>query len=1223
MKKSSSKQPTIPFDESCFATQMEKHWKMFLFFIKKLMIKKNTLFFTLVCLLPIIGFAQTFDTMKKYRICTPGGLALEIRNNGNSGTEIVLGKQDNTKESQLWCLAPSEIKGRYYIANPSLLQSIGNGGKGKTECPVVMWETIHENTLEEWTIEEHPDGSQSFLSAATGYYLGYAEDKEGAPALHKNPDAGKDACRWYLVESDLRLKPRAVSSKNDWENQHIFQRGKEKGRTTFIPFADTEEMVADPTYETPWESTRSSRYMLLSGNWKFHWSKQPSERPVDFYKTGYDVSGWEEIPVPSNWEMLGYGTPIYTNQTYPFRNNPPFIEPVQWYTSAAEPNAVGSYRRDFTLPADWKGKEIFIHFNGIYSAAYVWINGKRVGYTEGANNDSEFRITKYVKPGKNVVAVEVYRWCDGSYLEDQDMFRMSGIHRDVYLVATPRVSLRDIRLASSFDDKLENAELKVEAELHNYGKKREGAQVRVTLLDAESKQAGVLNVPVSQLASGEESVRKGTIKVENPMLWSAETPYLYTVNIELMDGNGKVLEATTQKYGFRKIEIRNNRVYVNNAPVFFKGVNRHDIHPQFGKAVPLESMIQDVLLFKRFNINTLRTSHYPNDTRMYALCDYYGIYVMDEADIECHANALLSYDESWEAAFMDRVERMIRRDRNHPSVIFWSLGNESGSGGNFKACYDAAKRMDSRPVHYAGKNVAMDVESHLYPSVEGMIGYDKGKRHQPFFVCEYAHAMGNAVGNLDEYWDYIENHSERLIGGCIWDWVDQGINMKGRPSDDYYMGGSFGDRPNDGDFCCNGLVTPERGVTPKLWEVKKVYQYVAFKDGGKDAVSVRNKYAFLSLDDFELWYSVLKDGIPVHAGIISLPDVRPGDSCRVQVPYSGLLTDDAEYFLNLEVRLRKGCVWAEAGHIVATEQILLQKDSLAGLPAVHPDAGTAPLRIVDSDWPYLHVRNDVAEFSFDRQKGQLTALRYRGKNMIHMQEGWALNTYRSINNDARAWLQPVRKVKRLDWQSFHGSDSVVVIISHEDEFGDVKVPYTLKYTLYRDGTVDVDASFETSANFSLPRLSLQAFLNPALENISWYGRGPGENYPDRKNAAYVGCYSSKVADMEERYVRAQTMGGRCDTRWLALTDDSGEGIRIEAARPFGFSALHYTDRDLWEVKSAHSLPDIRRAEVVLNLDCIQRGIGNGSCGPGPRPHYEIQKNTSYRYTFRISPLRWQ
>lgn len=1174
----------------------------------------------LVCLLPFTCLAQTFETMKKFQICTSGGLALEVRNNGDAGTEIVLGKQDPAKESQLWCLAPSEIKGRYYIASPLLLQSIGNGGKGKTECPVVMWETIHENTSEEWTIEKNSDGSCLFLNAATGYHLGYVDEKEGAHVLHKAPNAGKDACRWYLVESDLRLKPRTVSPTHDWENQHIFERNKEKGRTTFIPFADAEEMCADPTYMTPWAHTSSSRYMLLSGNWKFHWSKQPSDRPADFYKTSYDVSGWDEIPVPSNWEMQGYGTPIYTNQTYPFYNNPPFIQPKQWYTAAEEPNAVGSYRRDFTLPADWKGKEIFIHFNGIYSAAYIWINGKRVGYTQGANNDSEFRITQYVRPGKNMVAVEVYRWCDGSYLEDQDMFRLSGIHRDVYLVAKPQVSLRDVRLASSFDDKLENVELEVETELCNYGKKRMAVQARITLLDSEYKQAGRLILPFVQLASGEKSVCKGGINVKKPMLWSAETPYLYTVNIELLDKNGKVLEATTQKYGFRKIIIRNHRVYVNHVPVFFKGVNRHDIHPQFGKAVPLESMVQDVMMFKRFNINTLRTSHYPNDTRMYALCDYYGIYVMDEADIECHANALLSYDESWEAAFTDRVERMIRRDRNHPSVIFWSLGNESGAGGNFKASYDVAKRMDSRPVHYAGKNEVMDVESHLYPSIESLIGYDKEKRNQPFFVCEYAHAMGNAVGNLDEYWDYIENHSERLIGGCIWDWADQGLNMKGHPSDRFYMGGSFGDRPNDGDFCCNGLVTPDRSVTPKLWEVKKVYQYVTLKSGGKDAVSIRNKYAFLNLKDFELRYSVLKDGVAVHTGTVSLPDVRPGDYCNVQIPYSGLLTADAEYFLNLEVRLKKDCVWAEAGHVVATEQIFLQRGNTVGLPAVCMDEETAPLRIVDSDWPYLHIRNDVMEVSFNRENGQLTALRYKGKNMIHLQEGWALNTYRFINNDAREWKQPVRKVQRLDWKLFSGGDSVVVITGHEDEFGDVKVPYTLKYTLYRDGTMDVDASFQTAENFNLPRLSLQTFLNPALENISWYGRGPIENYPDRKNATYVGCYSLKVADMEERYVRSQTMGGRCDTRWLALTDNSGKGVKIVAADSLGFSALHYTDKELKDVKFGHDLSDIRRAEIVLNLDCIQRGVGNGSCGPGPRPHYEIQKNMEYRYVFRICPL---
>ena len=1173
----------------------------------------------LVCLLPLGILAQTFDTMKKYQIRTPGGLALEIRNNGDAGTKIVLGKPDDAKESQLWCLAPSEIKGRYYMANPSLLQSIGNGGKGATECPVVMWETIHENTLEEWIIEEHADGSRTFRSAATGYCLGYAREEEGAPALHKDTTAGQDECRWYLVESDLPLKPRPVSSKHDWENQHIFGRNKEKGRTTFVPFADAEEMVADPTYRTPWERTHSSRYMLLNGNWKFHWSKQPSERPAGFYKTSYDVSGWEEIPVPSCWEMLGYGTPIYTNQTYPFRNNPPFIEPVQWYTAAEEPNAVGSYRRDFMLPEDWKGKEIFLHFNGIYSAAYVWINGKRVGYTQGANNDSEFRITKYVKPGKNVVAVEVYRWCDGSYLEDQDMFRMSGIHRDVYLVATPQVSLRDVRLASTFGDKQENATLEIEAELHNYGKRQAAAQVRVTLLDAENRQAGLLNIPAAQLASGEESVRKGTIKVENPELWSAETPYLYTVNIELMDGNGKVLEATTQKYGFRKIEIRNNRVYVNNALVLFKGVNRHDIHPQFGKAVPLESMMKDVQMFKLFNINTLRTSHYPNDPRMYALCDYYGIYVMDEADIEAHANALLSYDASWEAAFVDRIERMIRRDRNHPSVIFWSMGNESGAGGNFKACYDAAKKLDNRPVHYAGKNEAMDVESHLYPSIEGMTGYDKEKRDQPLFICEYAHAMGNAVGNLDEYWDYIEYHSERLIGGCIWDWVDQGLHMQGRSSDKYYMGGSFGDRPNDGDFCCNGLVTPDRNVTPKLWEVKKVYQYVSMKPGGKDTVSVRNRYAFLNLKEFELHYSILKDGTPVQTGTVSLPDVSPGDSCNVLIPYFGQLAADAEYFLNLEVRLKNDCVWANAGHVVATEQLLLQKGKSVGLPPVRMDAEATPLRIVDSDWPYLHVRNDVVEVSFDREKGQVTALRYGGKNMIHLREGWALNTYRFINNDAREWKRPARKVQRMDWQSFSG-DSVVVIIGSEDEIGDVKVPYTLKYTLYRNGMVDVDASFTTAENFNLPRLSLQAFLNPVLENIAWYGRGPIENYPDRKQAAYVGCYSSTVSDMEEGYVRAQSMGVRCDTRWLALTDNEGQGIKIMAAEPLGFSALHYTDKELKEVKFGHDLPDIRRAEVVLNLDCIQRGIGNGSCGPGPRPRYEIQKDAVYRYAFRICPL---
>lgn len=1170
--------------------------------------------------------AQTIDVQQGYQICTPNGLSLELCEDGSSEPKVILSKQDVTKETQVWNLFPSEIKGRYYIVSPLLQLSIGNGGKGQSECPVVMWQTIHENGPQEWYLTELGDGTCTLLSPWTGYYLGYKEETEGKSAYHLKGDNSLQNHQWKIIKSNLNVLPfsKRVQSKNDWENEQIFEQNKEGGRATFIPFANTKEMQADASYLAPWKRTNSSRYLLLNGNWKFHWVKQPSERPVNFYKTSYDVSGWSEILVPSNWEMQGYGIPIYTNQNYPFRNNPPFIQAQEGYTVMEEPNAVGSYRRDFTLPADWKDKEIFIHFDGIYSAAYVWVNGKRVGYTQGANNDAEFRITPYVKTGKNTIAVEVYRWCDGSYLEDQDMFRLSGIHRDVYLVATPKIRLRDIHLTSSISDNLNEAELRIKTNMHNYGKKVKDATLHISLLTPQGKSIHSIAVSTGQMDSEVENICESKITISNPLLWSAETPNLYTVNFELTDKQGNVLEATTQQYGFRRIEIRNNKVYINNALVLFKGVNRHDIHPQLGKAVPVESMIQDILMFKRFNINTIRTSHYPNDPKMYALYDYYGVYVMDEADIEAHANALLSYDKSWEAAFVDRVVRMVERDKNHPSVIFWSLGNESGAGNNFATCYQEVKKIDSgRIIHYAGKNDAMDIDSNMYPSIEGMIDSDTKPRNKPYFICEYAHAMGNAIGNLDEYWDYIENHSKRLIGGCIWDWVDQGINMYGRPADHYFVGGSFGDRPNDNDFCCNGIVTPDRKETPKLWEVKKVYQYITLKSIDDNTISVHNRYAFLNLRDFELHYSILKDGVVVHAGTMPLPDTKPRERCELTLPYMDNFTNNAEYFLNLEVKLKNDCVWANAGHVVATEQILLQKKSaMKGLKSIDTTAITDkhPFQIVDSDWPYLHIRNAKTEISFDRQEGKLVALRYNGKNMIHMREGWSLNTFRFINNDWQSWQKAKREILRLDWHIAEDKLSAVVTIELKETYGDIQVPYTLVYHLYSNGIVDVNASFKTNDNFNLPRLSLQAFFNPALETIEWYGRGPMENYQDRKNAAYIGKYKSTVTDMQEQYVRAQTMGGRCDTRWLTLTDDEGIGIKITSANSFDFSALHYTDKDLQDVKFGHCLPDIRRAEVVLNLDCIQRGLGNGSCGPGPRPEYEIQKDTVYQYAFRISPL---
>ena len=1169
--------------------------------------------------------AQQFDPKQGYEIHTVNGLVLDNQESLDTNTKIFISKREADKESQVWNLIPCEQEGCYTITSPLTQMNVDNSGKGKVECSVIQWSADPKNPNQQWKVTALPNGNYVLTNVGTGYNLGFPDaGLVGEPVFQLEPEASKSNQQWQIRKSNLKVVAEALktTSHDDWENERIYAINKEEGRATFIPFANSEEMKADPAYTRPWERTHSSRYLLLNGNWKFNWVKQPSERPVDFYKTSYDVSGWKEIPVPSNWEMHGYGTPIYTNITYPIRNNPPFIQGQRGYTVEKEPNAVGSYRREFALPADWKDKEVFIHFDGIYSAAYVWINGKKVGYSQGSSNDAEFRITPYVKAGKNTVAVEVYRWCDGSFLEDQDMFRLSGIHRDVYLVASPKVRLRDIHLTSQISDRLDKAELKVKTDVHNYGKKVQEAAVRVSLLNPEGKPVSSFTIPAGKITGGQENICEGTTTIRDPRLWSAETPSLYTVQLELLDAAGNVLEATSQQYGFRKIEIRNNKVYINNALILFKGANRHDIHPQFGKAVPVESMIEDILLFKRFNLNTIRTSHYPNDPKMYALYDYYGLYVMDEADIECHGNMSLSNRESWEGAYVDRMVRMVERDKNHPSVIFWSMGNESGGGRNFEATYRAAKAIDDRYIHYEGMNDVADMDSRMYPSIESMIEQDEQPRHKPYFLCEYAHAMGNAIGNLEEYWNYIEYHSKRMIGGCIWDWVDQGINMPGQPADHYYFGGSFGDRPNDNDFCCNGIVTADRQVTPKLWEVKKVYQYITLEPNAENSIGVRNRYAFLNLHDFNLRYVILKDGVPVAEEEFSLPDGKPGEHRAVQIPYSRYLTPEGEYYLNLEVKLKKDCVWAKAGHIVATEQLLLQKSPNTGLQPVAVSASSKEslFKVVEEEKRYLFFRSPGVEITFDKKEGKLTGVRYHGDNMLHLREGWSLNTFRFINNDVRKWQDTQTEVISFDWKWSGDNQSAIVTIQLQETVGNVKVPYTLTYRLYGNGEIDVDASFTTNDDFNLPRLSLQAFFNPSLEQLEWYGRGPIENYRDRKNAAYFGRYQSAVNDMKESYARSQTMGGRCDTRWLTLTNKAGKGIKITAADTFDFSALHYTDKDLFEIKYGHALPDIYRAEVVLNLDCIQRGLGNASCGPGPRPAYEIQKNTVYKYAFRMSPF---
>ena len=1167
--------------------------------------------------------AQEFKAEQNYVIRNAGtGLVLDNRGSLDPNANIVLATPDKKSESQVWRFTDGG-RGTVNIVSPLNDMSVDNGNQGSRQGNIIQWGTELSNPNQLWQVRKLDNGRYAFICLAGGLALSAApEEASGKPAMQRIASGDDEKQQWIVEPTSLKLKPRPVS-KHDWENEKVFAINKLDGHSTFIPFASRSEMQGDPAYRQPWQRTASSRYMLLNGNWKFHWVKSPDERPANFFKPSFDDSRWDEIPVPSNWEMLGYGTPIYSNVTYPFRNHPPFIQSQNGFTNMTEPNPVGSYRRTFSLPAEWKDKTVLLHFDGAYSAIYVWVNGQKVGYSQGANNDAEFDITPYVKAGKeNLLAVECYRWSDGSYLEDQDFFRLSGIHRDVYLKAVPKLHIRDLYLTADFNDALSEATLDVRASILNGTSKASAATLRTILTNAEGREVGRATDDICAIAKADEGDIHSSIAVHHPQLWSAETPYLYTVDFELLDAKGEVLEATTQQYGFRKIEIRDARVFINNQRVFFKGADRHDTHPKYGKAIPVESMIEDILLFKRHNLNTVRTSHYPNDPKMYALYDYYGIYVMDEADQECHGNHSLTRNPSWEGAYVDRGVRMVERDKNHPSVIFWSMGNESGGGANITAMYNAMKAIDGRIIHYEGMNQQADIDSRMYPSVPDMIRQDRMPSNKPFFLCEYAHAMGNAIGNLAEYWDYIENESVRMIGGCIWDWVDQGLNKLGEPDDHFYFGGSFGDSPNDNDFCCNGIVTPDRKVTAKLLQVKQIYQYIGFTLEN-DGVLVKNKYAFLNLNQFALHYTILKDGVSVREGDLALPSCAPGNSCVLPLPISETIGDDttSEFHVNLAVSLRRDCVWADAGHVVASAQLPV-REIIQEFP-INPISLYENLAAHIEDGRTLVLSNGRDEITFDTRRGLLTGLRYDGgDNLIHRGQGPALYTYRTISNDRHDWADTESHVSKFDWKlTPSGRGGAIITVIRSSQTPRTVINDTTIYLVHHDGTVDVQATFVTADDFRLPRLGLQAMLSPSLENVSWYGRGPIENWPDRKDAAYVGRYTSTVTDMEEFYVRAQSMGERCDTRWLTLTDKAGRGLRIEGNKQtFDFCALHVTDRDLNDVKYGHRISEIRRAEVVLTLDAWVRGIGNASCGPGPLAAYDYQPGT-HTLAVRLSPIR--
>ncbi|MBQ0006415.1 MAG: DUF4981 domain-containing protein, partial [Alistipes sp.] len=732
-----------------------------------------------------------------------------------------------------------------------------------------------------------------------------SDEEGGVPRLGRD---GEEPIVWTLIAVNGKIPAEVIRGKDDWENEKIIGRNKLPGHVTMVPYPDVASLKADTAYfHRPWEMPESPDYLSLNGNWKFNWVKEPSLRPVDFYKNGYDVSAWAEIPVPSCWEQYGYGTPIYSNVIYPFNGKPSRIIPVPGYTSENEPNPTGSYKRSFSIPENWDGKEIFLHFDGVYSAFSVWVNGKYVGYSQGPNNDSEFDVTPLVHPGDNSVAVEVLRWSDGSFIEDQDMYRVAGIHKDVWMYAAPKTSIADFHLSSEFTDDFSEATFCAKTFIRNTGGTKAGHTLFIELIDPDGKQvflkeAGRVEVGKNKTS---EVVFKGT--VSRPELWSAETPSLYTVVLSLKDDSGREVQAVSNRYGFRKVEMKGGRILINGRQIWFKGINRHETHPTYSKAIPNSVTINDIVMMKQNNINAIRTCHYPQRASAYALYDYYGMYVMDEADIECHGNNGISDIPSFKDAYVDRGVRMVQRDRNHPCVVFWSLGNESSGGCNIAAERDAIKALDpSRPIHYEGDDYYSDMDSNMYPSVKNMEARDLNGSDRPYILCEFKEG-------ITENWEYIYK-SKRMVGGYYWEWCDHGLYKYGDTSGKIYLAGDFGEQPTCLGAGQSGLVTPDRKPAERLAEIRKCYQSTTVSSTGTPGeAEVTNSYSFTNMNCFNVNWKAFRDGQPAGEGTLGSIDLEPGETARVQID-----GNVAECSVVLEFSLKDDTSWAPAGHVVAT-----------------------------------------------------------------------------------------------------------------------------------------------------------------------------------------------------------------------------------------------------------------------------------------------------------------
>lgn len=1021
---------------------------------------------------------------------------------------------------------------------------------------------------------------------------------------------------------------------HDWENQHVFQINRLPARAFGVPYNSMETATG--------ELKDSEFTIMLNGHWKFHFSADVSEKPDDFFNPDYDDSQWDMIEVPSNWQLKGYDIPIYTNVTYPFPKARPYIR---------RDNPVGSYRHTFNIPPIWNDRRTVIHFAGVESAFYLWVNGKKVGYSQDSYTPAEFDITDFVRAGENTLAVEVYRWCDGSYLEDQDFWRLSGIFRDVFLFSTPQIFIEDYFVKSSLINNYQDAEIDASIKIKNCSKDdiATGYNVELHMKKPDKSDLFIKSIPVPTInPQGETefqlSAVEEKIKVHNPDKWTAETPNLYPAYIILKDKDGLAIDIRRFNFGFRQIEIKDGRMLVNGKAIYIKGVNRHEHDQYTGRTVSLDSMIKDIKIMKQNNINTVRTSHYPNNPQWYALCDLYGLYVIDEANIESHGYGYyrqsLAKDRSWYEAHLDRIKSMVERDKNFPSIIIWSMGNEAGDGINFVRCSAWIKSRDlTRPVHYerAYDRDHVDIYSTMYPSFKSLLS--RANRSKPCIICEYAHSMGNSTGNLQDYWDIIEAPENRsLQGGCIWDFVDQGLKKPGQKDSDpnWYYGGDFGDTPNDGNFCCNGIVRPDRTLNPGMHEVKKVYQNISVRPKDNQGESpkkkpeefiIRNKYFFKDLSDVNALWELIENGKIVRTGAIDVSEIGPLEEKTFFIPYNKpeiLMTD--EYHLRFIFKQAHDTLWAEAGHEIAFVEFLIKTadHEIISKPAV-AGSGYSRLELKDHD-DKIQIIGANFKMSFSKTNGYLESYTLNKKEVLHRKlrpNFWRVPIDNDIGN------KMPQRLKRWEKAADNMKLQHLKIIEDRKTMKKISAMYKLHkmmgtvliiYTAWGNGRLDIEMTLNSARGHrQIPRIGMETQINERFSNVQWYGPGEHETYWDRKTGAKIGIYRSKTNQLMTNYVRPQENGNRSDARWLIIADKHNLGLKVAGMPTFDFSIWKYTRQDLQQARHIADLPQEKFS--VLNIDYKQMGVGgDDSWGAMTHPEYTLPSGKVYVHRFALEPF---